>query len=83
MGCANGVRKRRRAWSLAAAAKPTGLIIHTGDIRPAPLGSPDFIGALGTPYAGLNFQVTTQAQYLKNHLVNSQVGTIFGLYPTF
>jgi RHS repeat-associated protein len=62
------------------AARPTGLLVHTGDIRPMLLGGPDFIGAPNTPFAGSEFQVTTPGQYMRNHLENSALGTIFGLH---
>ena len=68
--------------SLAKGAESTGLLIHTGETTNRfVLGGADFVGKTGTSYAGLEFQVTTYGQYLRNHLQNSPSGTIFGLYP--
>lgn len=39
----------------------------------------DFQGATGTPWAGYNFQVTTEAQWYK-HWLNGAPGTIYGTY---
>jgi hypothetical protein len=67
--------------ALAIGTAPTGLLIHTGNIRPFLLGGPDFIGTGGTPYGGLLFQVTASPQY-RDHFENSAPGTIFGVYPS-
>ena len=68
--------------ALAEGSAPTGLILHTGDIRPAPRGGPDFIGARGTPYEGLLIQITTERGYY-THAEKSPPNTVWGLYPTF
>jgi hypothetical protein len=65
--------------ALAQGSAPTGLLVHTGDIRPFPLGGPDFVGADMTPFAGFRFQVTTQLQW-DRHWENDAPGTIYGLY---
>jgi RHS repeat-associated protein len=70
--------------AMAKGAAPTGLLTHTGGIRPFLLGGADFTGAPGTPYAGLNFQLTTEKQYMRGyHVLNSPEGTLFGLYPGY
>ena len=66
--------------ALAEATEGNGLLEHTGDVRPLVKGGPDFVGQ--GPYSGLKFQVTTRLQYLRNHLVDSAPGTLFGLYDS-
>ncbi|MFC7761074.1 hypothetical protein ACFQY4_25865 [Catellatospora bangladeshensis] len=68
--------------ALARGAAPTGLLIHTGDNRPLVRGGPDFVGAPGTPFAGMEFQVTTQGGYY-THVYKAAPGTYWGLYPTY
>ncbi|SCG64002.1 SpvB/TcaC N-terminal domain-containing protein [Micromonospora humi] len=68
--------------ALAAGAAPTGLLIHTGDNLPLIRGGPDFVGAPGTPFAGKEFQVTTQSGYY-THVYKAAPGTYWGLYPTY
>ncbi|MCX4791589.1 hypothetical protein OG369_37480 [Streptomyces sp. NBC_01221] len=68
--------------ALANAVAPTGLLLHTGDIRPAPRGGPDFTGAPGTPYEGLQFQVTSERGYW-THVEKAAPETIWGLYPAY
>lgn len=70
--------------AMAEGAAPSGLLIHTGGIRPFLLGGADFVGAPGTGLAGQNFQLTTVGQYMRgNHVANSPAGTNFGLYPGY
>jgi hypothetical protein len=64
--------------ALAKSTATTGLLKHTGGIRPYVKGGPDFVGQ--GPWSGLNFQVTTRLQYMNDHLANSPPGTLFGLY---
>ena len=68
--------------ALAESSAGTGLLIHTGDIRPAPLGGADFVGAPGTPYKGLQIQITTEPGYW-THVDAAPADTIWGLYPSF
>jgi len=68
--------------ALARGAAPTGLLIHTGDIRPFQRGGPDMIGAPGSPLEGLLFQATSEPGYW-THVDKSAPETIWGLYPTF
>jgi hypothetical protein len=68
--------------ALAEGSRPTGLLIHTGDIRPAPRGGPDLIGAPGTPYEGLLVQVTSEKGYW-THVGKAAPATVWGLYPGY
>jgi hypothetical protein len=68
--------------AMADASAPSGLLIHTGEIRPFTLGGADFVGAPGSPLEGLRFQVTSVAGF-EWHFLNSPEGTIFGIYPPY
>ena len=68
--------------AMAETSEPSGLLIHTGEIRPYNLGGADFVGARGTAFEGLEFQVTSENGF-GSHFANSPEGTIFGIYPKY
>jgi hypothetical protein len=67
--------------AIATGAAPTGMLIHTGHIRPYVRGGADFVGAPGTPWAGALIQITSVPGY-DTHVEKSAPETIWGLYPS-
>ena len=68
--------------ALAEGSRPTGLLTHTGDIRPAPRGGPDLTGVPGTPFEGMLVQITSEKGYW-THAGKVDPATTWGLYPGY
>jgi RHS repeat-associated protein len=65
--------------AMGEAAAPSGLLVQTGDALMNQKGSPDLMGLPGTPFQGLEFQVTTVNQYRRG-VHESKDGTLFILH---